>query len=862
MLEMEENKPKTEIAEMKNLMSFKRAAFGLLLGALPLAGISQNAAGSEAASKAITDFEATVEVDKGMVITSPGSGFDTLVVDISFSGTFDTAAENEFVVMLSDPQGSFMQNTTEVIRLAEAEDTVYNWVVPTTVADGDLYRVGVRSTLLDSVVGQSLQFRIKYEYAAEKQIPNSGFEVWMNEGEFRQPAYGSPLSLAEPVGWHSFKTATGNAYSLAEMFGGLADIYPSANVRPGSEGQRSVQVTSKFALIATANGNLTTGKINMGTATAADITQNYNFSDMEDPAHAVPFTTVPDSLTFWVQFEPTNDPTGNQSSDSMQAAVTVTIHDDFRYQDPTEADSIISHVVAKAQQLFYGTKGEWVRYSLPFTAGQSTDPRYILVSVTTNINPGVGVSSMTASLDTLWLDDMLMIYNPTVSLNLAATEVLDGIETLAFDAVLDGTFNPSNLVFADSNLLIVEADTLDDFSTAQVVYSRKQGEGNVSGNLDIADLKAGKTWYVRARTTNYPAVSESQVLYTLEDRAYFNVQYGVEGSEEAEVQVFRNAETEALASGDTVDRYDSLTFIVSYPEDEKLLGWYENGILFASTDTVAVDSVMRDYALTARLAPRYYSLEISGVSEQDGSVLVCYAGSGDTVADLDRIEVPADLALTAIPAQYRVLEGFYTADSVLIGRTSPLTFHMAGDTAVHVRFARQTGTLTINLMGIDYAESYTVAYAESGEAVEDRNAIELPAELTLTAEAIVGNRFEGFYAGTEIEPGNLLSSESPFTFTMEGDTTLTLLFGPGTANESLDVFQVRVYPNPASEVLHVSGKALDRIELFSTTGLKVADFRLEADNAQLEVSSLPQGLYIYKVYDKRGSTASGRFLKL
>lgn len=862
MLEMEENKPKTEIAEMKNLMSFKRAAFGLLLGALPLAGISQNAAGSEAASKAITDFEATVEVDKGMVITSPGSGFDTLVVDISFSGTFDTAAENEFVVMLSDPQGSFMQNTTEVIRLAEAEDTVYNWVVPTTVADGDLYRVGVRSTLLDSVVGQSLQFRIKYEYAAEKQIPNSGFEVWMNEGEFRQPAYGSPLSLAEPVGWHSFKTATGNAYSLAEMFGGLADIYPSANVRPGSEGQRSVQVTSKFALIATANGNLTTGKINMGTATAADITQNYNFSDMEDPAHAVPFTTVPDSLTFWVQFEPTNDPTGNQSSDSMQAAVTVTIHDDFRYQDPTEADSIISHVVAKAQQLFYGTKGEWVRYSLPFTAGQSTDPRYILVSVTTNINPGVGVSSMTASLDTLWLDDMLMIYNPTVSLNLAATEVLDGIETLAFDAVLDGTFNPSNLVFADSNLLIVEADTLDDFSTAQVVYSRKQGEGNVSGNLDIADLKAGKTWYVRARTTNYPAVSESQVLYTLEDRAYFNVQYGVEGSEEAEVQVFRNAETEALASGDTVDRYDSLTFIVSYPEDEKLLGWYENGILFASTDTVAVDSVMRDYALTARLAPRYYSLEISGVSEQDGSVLVCYAGSGDTVADLDRIEVPADLALTAIPAQYRVLEGFYTADSVLIGRTSPLTFHMAGDTAVHVRFARQTGTLTINLMGIDYAESYTVAYAESGEAVEDRNAIELPAELTLTAEAIVGNRFEGFYAGTEIEPGNLLSSESPFTFTMEGDTTLTLLFGPGTANESLDVFQVRVYPNPASEVLHVTGKALDRIELFSTTGLKVADFRLEADNAQLEVSSLPQGLYIYKVYDKRGSTASGRFLKL
>lgn len=613
----------------------------------------------------------------------------------------------------------------------------------------------------------------------------------------------------------------------------------------------------------------------MGSMTAADITGNYNFTDLTDPAHALPFTTVPDSLTFWVKFMMTDklyQSTGlfqgfyvTDSSD-MYAALTVTIHDgDTSYQDPN-VDSLKqgmeTHVVAKAQQLFPDTKGEWVRYSVPFEPGMSDKPEYILVSLTTNINPGMGPGSTATKADTIWIDDMLMIYNPTVSLNLAATEVLDGIETLAFDAVLDGTFNPSNLVFADSNLLIVEADTLDDFSTAQVVYSRKQGEGNVSGNLDIADLKAGKTWYVRARTTNYPAVSESQVLYTLEDRAYFNVQYGVEGSEEAEVQVFRNAETEALASGDTVDRYDSLTFIVSYPEDEKFLGWYENGVLFASTDTVAVDSVMRDYALTARLAPRYYSLEISGVSEQDGSVLVCYAGSGDTVADLDRIEVPADLTLTAIPAQYRILEGFYTADSVLIGRTSPLAFHMAGDTAVHVRFARQTGKLTINLVEPDLAESYTVTYAESGQAVEDRNAIALPADLTLTAEAIPGERFVGFYSGRETVAENLLSRESPFTFTMTGDTTLYLVFGPGAANESPDAFRVRVYPNPVKDQLHVEGQNLDRIEIFNMMGAKVMEAEIEAGSGLPQIQRLPEGMYIYKVYSTMQDVVVGRIVKL
>ena len=853
---------------MNKLMKFRNMALGLMLSAAPLAGFASNDSQSILSSGATKAVRAAVSVDKGMVITNPQSGFDTLKVDVAVSGLTE-GERSEFVVRLSDPAGSFAANTTEIARLVSDTganvDTIVAWIVPDTVPEGDFYKVGVFAGTQDTLSVETLMFRIKHEYAAEKQIPNSGFEFWQNEG----------MPEAEPVGWHSFKTAGGN---LASMGG--TQLQLSSDVRPESDGKYSAQIRSNVILGIPANGNLTTGRINMGSMTAADITGNYNFTDLTDPAHALPFTTVPDSLTFWVKFVMTDklyQSTGfsqgfnvTDSSD-MYAALTVTIHDgDTSYQDPN-VDSLKqgmeTHVVAKAQQLFPDSKGEWVRYSVPFEPGMSNRPEYILVSLTTNINPGCGPAGtmlgMTATrVDTVWLDDLLLVYNPTVSIALEKNDISFGRTSIGFNAVLDGTFNPSNLAFADSNLLIVEADTLNDFSTAQVLYSQKQGEGSVSGDLDLSELKIGKNYYVRARTTNYAAVSTTITMHMLDERTEFAVNYSVEGSEEASVKVYRNNDADSLAVGTIVDIYDSLTFIVTYPEDEKFLGWYENGILFASTDTVAVDSVMRDYALTARLAPRYYSLEISGVSEQDGSVLVCYAGSGDTVADLDRIEVPANLALTAIPAQYRVLEGFYTADSVLIGRTSPLTFHMAGDTAVHVRFARQTGTLTINLMGIDYAESYTVAYAESGEAVEDRNAIELPAELTLTAEAIVGNRFEGFYAGTEIEPGNLLSSESPFTFTMEGDTTLTLLFGPGTANESLDVFQVRVYPNPASEVLHVSGKALDRIELFSTTGLKVADFRLEADNAQLEVSSLPQGLYIYKVYDKRGSTASGRFLKL
>ena len=440
----------------------------------------------------------------------------------------------------------------------------------------------------------------------------------------------------------------------------------------------------------------------------------------------------------------------------------------------------------------------------------------------------------------------------------------------------------------------MEADTLNDFSSASLdtLYIQKADAGTVDADLDLSKLIPGKTYYVRARTTNYAATSETLTMHMLDERTEFTVAYSVEGSEEAQVKVYRNKETDSLALGTIVNIYDSLTFIVSYPEDEKLLGWYENGALLASTDTVVVDSVMRDYSLTVRLDRRFYNLEIAGVSEEDGSVLVCYAESGDTVKDLSRIEVPSELTLTAVPAQYRVLEGFYTADSTLIGRTSPLTFSMTGDTAIQVRFARQTGKLAIELEGIDYVEKYVVTYAESGDTLKDLNAIELPAELSLSASVLPGGEaesgdtlkdlnaielpaelslsasvlpggeFVGLYTQGGTEEGELLSQTLPFAFTLQGDTAFVLVFGKESAIEGMDAFQVRVYPNPVKEELHVEGADLDRIEVFSLTGAKMLEAELEGNTDSIRLASLMEGMYIYKVYDRSGAVSTGRILKM
>ena len=88
------------------------------------------------------------------------------------------------------------------------------------------------------------------------QIPNSDFENW---GE---------TALAE--GWNSFESAAGTFASFASMS-------PMPEKIEGVEGN-GVRLKSKDLWVAYANGNMTTGRINMGSTSAADAA-NYNFTD-------------------------------------------------------------------------------------------------------------------------------------------------------------------------------------------------------------------------------------------------------------------------------------------------------------------------------------------------------------------------------------------------------------------------------------------------------------------------------------------------------------------------------------------------------------------------------------------------------
>lgn len=217
----------------------------------------------------------------------------------------------------------------------------------------------------------------------QMQIGNSDMELW-------EAVSGSQ----EPVNWNSFLTAQGG-------FSGFAanQIEASSIVRPGSTGTKSARIWSRNAGFGvTANGNLTLGKINMGSATPAN-SANYNFSMTSDPNFSEALTDTPDSLVFWARFTPID-------TVMSMARVKATLHDNYDYRDPEDATSS-THVVAIAELNYSKTSGAWKRFSVPFDyTGPATGNTHILITFTTNMTPGGGDPN-----DEVLIDDIQLIYN-------------------------------------------------------------------------------------------------------------------------------------------------------------------------------------------------------------------------------------------------------------------------------------------------------------------------------------------------------------------------------------------------------------------------------------------------------------------
>jgi hypothetical protein len=82
-------------------------------------------------------------------------------------------------------------------------------------------------------------------------------------------------------------------------------------------------------------------------------------------------------------------------------------------------------------------------------------------------------------------------------------------------------------------------------------------------------------------------------------------------------------------------------------------------------------------------------------------------------------------------------------------------------------------------------------------------------------------------------------------------------------NPIINSYACELYPNPGKEILNIESKLNDlQIELFDVNGKLKFNLELESGSNKLNVSNLPGGIYLYRVFDKKKhQVQSGKWLK-
>ena len=247
---------------------------------------------------------------------------------------------------------------------------------------------------------------------AQYQIGNSDFEQW-------ESVTYSGKTGEEPLQWSSFLDGTGSMKGMA----GAVQLWKSTDTRPGTNGRYSAEIKARnvmFGIIA--QGNLTTGCVNMGSTTATDASGNYNYINESRTDQSMRFTGHPDAARYWVRHSGKND-----------GKVSIILTTKGYYQDP-QANNITATVVASSIKATPGN-GTWTQYVVPFDVKDAThDPYYVLVNVSTSAIPGDG-----AEADHLYIDDMEMLYYSE-----AQSIIYDGQDILG-KTRMDCLFDPEKL---------------------------------------------------------------------------------------------------------------------------------------------------------------------------------------------------------------------------------------------------------------------------------------------------------------------------------------------------------------------------------------------------------------------------------
>jgi hypothetical protein len=162
-----------------------------------------------------------------------------------------------------------------------------------------------------------------------------------------------------------------------------------------------------------------------------------------------------------------------------------------------------------------------------------------------------------------------------------------------------------------------------------------------------------------------------------------------------------------------------------------------------------------------------------------------------------------------------------------------------GDATYTATFATvESQTFTITVLSSDS----TMGIVEGG------------GQFLIHQSAIIKARPYGGYDFKEWNDGN---TNNPRTISVEGDATYTAIFVPRTVGiDDVESVSVTLSPNPAATVATLAGMVPGtEVTLVDINGRSLAVWRTEGESLDIEVASLPEGLYILRATTPDGTVA-------
>ena len=319
------------------------------------------------------------------------------------------------------------------------------------------------------------------------QLPNSGFEDFSSNNE--------------PKGWHSFNSLTGTFASSANG----QRTWKSEDKPTNSEGNSSVMIKSTAILMISANGTITTGRIQAGSLTATD-KDNCSFLDFSksdvdvdgNPFYAV-LNNKPDALKLNVKYHVGERASKNilgkteTYSTHVTASAKALLTNGSYVQDP-EKDAYKANIIARAENAeIADTKDAWQELSIPFSYDNTSEtPKAALVTISTCAYPGGG-SKSTKDPDILYVDDIELVYNAGFKSLTFNNQSLTGFDE-------DGNLNIENYTTeVKPEDFTVEADGVGAYVTKKITSDDEATYATIT--VTSNDLKTFTT-----RTITFPGL--------------------------------------------------------------------------------------------------------------------------------------------------------------------------------------------------------------------------------------------------------------------------------------------------------------------------------------------------------------------